>query len=351
MAPTFRRARALGVLLGAASVAASVPLWACSQAVGTGACPVGETCSTIVTGLFFAGTSPTPHAVVSLAVGGAERIRPLMGSDFAGPAYTGGFDPRSSDELVLTVDLPTVMPATDVTVHGVSAGDAYLRFLQPGTQLLLDRTFVRVADAVGTRVVSLAETHEPAPPLGAVWGGASVDLTLALVDAEGAPLWDDGLAFAAPDGAAIAATSAPAGLGFSFTAPASGTIALTPTRPSGTPPPISLAVVSTVTGVRALLPTGVTALSVRPGESTYVCALGESPAGLVAGVPLTFTLPIVVTQDATAVPTHGSGSAAHPIDGCVGIRGSAVGSGTIHIEAPGASGTVVVEVTTSPASA
>jgi hypothetical protein len=346
-----RSTRALGVALFVAGAITAASLFACSQATGTGACPVGEMCSTLVTGLFFAGSLPTAHAVVPLAVGGSERIHALSGTDLAGPVYAGGFDPRSTDDLVLAVDLPTVMPATEVTVHGVAAGDAYLRFLQPGTQLLLDRTLVRVADAVGTRVVSVAETHEPAPPLAAVWGGASVDLTLALVDAEGAPLWDDALSFVAPDGAAITATSAPAGLGFTFTAPASGSVVLAPTRGASALPPITLAVVSSLTGVRPLLAAGTTAVQLRPGESTYVCALGVAAAGLVAGAPLTFTLPLVVTQDASVVPTHGVGAAAHPVDGCVGIRGASIGSGTLMIDGPGTSGSLVIEVVATPTSA
>src|SRR5262245_52666105 len=109
------------------------------ERAGSHSCPPGETCSLETPhGLRFAGYS-LDGTIHPTAVAGTQTIT-IYGnggdptpSDFdaasSGPAFTiGGVAPPS------------------VEIHGVSAGTAYLRILEPGTNLLYDRVVVGAKD-------------------------------------------------------------------------------------------------------------------------------------------------------------------------------------------------------------
>ena len=107
-------------------------------------CPTGETCSELTpNGLFFVGPSFQDDVFVSgvkkLALGGTENIKAVTEDRTDAPGYAP-FTAASSGPAINigSTDAPYV------TVGGASAGVAYLRLLEPGTNDLLDRVQVEV---------------------------------------------------------------------------------------------------------------------------------------------------------------------------------------------------------------
>jgi hypothetical protein len=334
----------IGFVASLLCLAAAPALTACSTGGDRtgGSCPSGEQCSTLVDGLHFSGSAPRSHSLWAIAEGGTERVRVQTEPGLTGASYDGEFDARSSDESVLGIGTTT---GSSVTLLGESSGTAFLRILEPGTNLLLDRVDVRVAPVESVRVSTLLAslTGGTANEITAVWSGASVQLEVALLDSDGGILWDDSLAVTDHPTTLV---EIPAGLEFGAVAPASGTLELTLTRDAETHP-ISLPVVTDATGI-ALFPEG-TSLEVEVGSTGSICALGRASGGLIAGAPVEATLPSQLAEDPTAAPTIDG----EPLDGCIGYRGETLGSGTLTLSIGTQSVDVqvsVVAATTSPLS-
>ena len=332
--------RAVGSLLFFSIVVALPLALACGRPGERirGSCPAGETCSTLVDQLFFAGSSPTAHSFWDLAEGGTERVRVQTGIGLGDPPYARAFDARSSDASILVIG--TTAPP-DVTLHGAAVGHAYLRVLEPGSNLLLDRVDVRVGAVASVSVESfLSILIDPDhPQIVAVWADGALDLITSLRDAGGLVLWDDSLVVV---GHPTRVIELPAGLAFAATAPTTGALDLVLTRDAASHP-VSMPVVTTATSI-ALLGT-TTALTIDLGTSTYVCAMARSATGLIAGARFAVTLPTVLVDD----PTAGIEVDGRRLDGCIGVRATAVGTGALTLAAGGATATVQIDV--RPASA
>ncbi len=301
-------------------------------------CPAGEQCSTLVDGLYFSGVVPTAHSLFAIAEGGTERVRVQIEPGLNHTAYAGSFDARSSDASVLDIGSSS---GPEVTVLGAASGHAYLRIVEPETDILLDRVDIRVAPVSRVRVTTLLAAFSSATDdeIAAVWSGASVQLVAALLDSDGGVLWDDSLEVTGHPSTLV---ELPLGLEFSAVAPASGSLDLSLARDAQTHP-ISLPVVSAATDI-ALFPADAT-VQIEVGSTGSICALGRAPGGLIAGAPVTATYPAFVTEAADAIPTVGG----EPIQGCVGFRADAVGTGSVTI-AIGAQ-TASVPITVAPATA
>jgi hypothetical protein len=130
-----------------------------------GGCPAGELCSPETPdGLFFLGAllgdqplgRMDPEAV---ATGGTQTLRLVTGATSSAPPFARDFDAVSSG-AALGVDS---FAPPDVTVHGLDAGQAYLRIVDPRNGLLFDRLLVEVRDVsralVRPRTPSIA-THD-----------------------------------------------------------------------------------------------------------------------------------------------------------------------------------------------
>ena len=206
---------------------------------------------------------------------------------------------------------------------GQSAGHAYLRIVEPGTDILLDRVDVRVAAVAAVHVTTVLAAFSSAADdeITAVWTGARAQLVVTLVDASGGVLWDDSLEVAGHPSTLV---QVPVGLELTAVAPASGTLALMLVRDAATHP-VSLPVVSSATGI-ALFPDDAT-IELTLGTTTFFCALGRTATGLIAGAPVAATHPAGVSDAPDAIPQIDG----VPVDGCVGIRGDALGLARVTI--------------------
>src|SRR6202022_4474072 len=89
---------------------------------------------------------------LAIAVGGTQSIRALEGAGAGAPPFMLAFIAAASAPVILVVS--TTPP--DVVVEGKSAGQAYLRLLDPGTNLLFDRVLldVKPIDPVDLRPIA-----------------------------------------------------------------------------------------------------------------------------------------------------------------------------------------------------
>jgi hypothetical protein len=109
-------------------------------------CPSGEVCSPDTpNGLFFLGPPVGDELLgrmmpAPVAAGGTQSIRVLIGPGSTSPPFDDDFEALSSNAAlgIDDVDPP------DVTVHGLAAGQAFLRIVEPSTGLLYDRLGVEV---------------------------------------------------------------------------------------------------------------------------------------------------------------------------------------------------------------
>jgi hypothetical protein len=325
--------KALGFLIILVALASWPAVIACSTG-GERArlgCPAGETCSSMIDGLHFSGAAPSVHSLFAIAVGGTERVRVQRDPGLRGTPYAGAFDARSSDPSILAIDS---VDGSDVTLAAVAAGHAYLRIVEPGTEILLDRVDIQVSAVSAQTVTTFAASISGASTtdVAAVWSDASVRLILGLRDPSGVFLWDDSLSVA---GHPTTLVEIPAGLRIDAVAPVSGTLVLTTTRDAGTDH-ITLPVVVDATGIEL----SGDALHVEVGGTASICAVGHASGGLIAGAPVTATLPAIVEDAPAAVPTVDG----IPLEGCVGVHGLAVGTGTATIALGGQTADVAVTV-------
>lgn len=151
----------------------------------TGTCPSGETCSTTTSGLYFRGTSTVADDgwahVGTLVVGGSEHVTLYAGASLeTATPFTGEVDVASD-----TPDVMTAEASADgfIVLRGVREGSAWLRVLEHGSTVLIDRVAVSVVDA-GTPAVRSVELdgidgdpwNDPGDPRFLLYRGAHVDL-------------------------------------------------------------------------------------------------------------------------------------------------------------------------------
>jgi hypothetical protein len=168
-----------------------------------GNCPVGETCSDDTpSGLWFVGPSLGDEIFTStsrkaLARGGTQYITVARNS--GGDPLTLDFDAMSDGpSLLITSAAPP-----RVTVTGGSPGTAYLRVLEPGTDLLYDR--ISFSTSAVSRVVAVPDGAYRAVDLFledaeldgiAVWLGATANVVLQLFNTNDTRLVDEEMTLA-----------------------------------------------------------------------------------------------------------------------------------------------------------
>lgn len=176
----------------------ALSLSACSLAgsrAKTGSCPEGEVCSDETpNGLFFAGPALGDAALdlggstLPTARGGKQTITVLTGASLGSPKFEGEFDA----EVATTNDIMEIdsVAPPDVVVSGVHLGSAFLRLLEPGTDILLDRVQLAV-DAIATADAFPAELAlVPSEPF-ALLANADVILVARLKSSGGGRLIDE----------------------------------------------------------------------------------------------------------------------------------------------------------------
>lgn len=209
--------RVVGTIAPAIAMAASLASLACTTYAGPTSgerhvldggpdarpvvtCPSGEVCDGTIRGLAFAGARPEPHALAPIAEGGREAVRVYLEQSGGAPGlgslgWSGPFVVRASDPAVLAVGA-VVEP--DVAIQAAGVGTSLLRVVDPSTDLLFDRVSLSVVAVARPRITSV-ESFYAAPDSeviavareGLESGGAT--LSLRLVDAADATLWDDSL--------------------------------------------------------------------------------------------------------------------------------------------------------------
>lgn len=288
------------------------------ERAASGRCPIGEICSPATpSGLLFAGPSFGDvrfgsFGVHDTAVGGVQdvTVEGIGKLPFAALSTNGA----------ITVDAPI---ANTVRLHGVAAGDALLRIVEPGTDALYDRVTV-LAGAID-RIDLGAATREllDQPEQIALLEGASVDLVAQLYDASGNRLVDEGLTIEgaverlAWDTATVQAQRPEA--------------VLTITAGDRPPVAVSLPVVAGIDEIVADLSQATPAP--LAGESTLICFDGHAGDRTVVGMTWTVT----ATGADRSVALFGRN--------CLSVSRMTAGRVTVHAESTGHSRDVDVDFT------
>src|SRR6185437_1116059 len=145
----------------------------------SGACPVGETCSSEAPkGLFFLGAAFSDdvfgaEGLSPVAAGGRETITALAGDDADNPTFTGSFLVTDDNSGVLTVGAVT---PPSFEVDGQVAGTSLIKLLDPAKKDLLDEVDVKVETLERVTVVPLELPSLEAPTWALLAGGAKTPL-------------------------------------------------------------------------------------------------------------------------------------------------------------------------------
>lgn len=315
---------------------AALSLTACSLAgsrAKTGQCPTGEVCSDETpNGLFFKGPE-LGDAVLQLggsvratARGGTQTITVVTGSSLSSPTFGDEFDA----EIATTNDvmqIASVSPPT-VVVSGIHAGKAFLRLLEPGTDLLLERVQLGV-DAVATADAFPAELSIVAEEPYALLAGTDVVLVARLESSAGARLIDESMTFS---GDAIVGRTA--WDSFRVHAP-SAEFDVQVTTGDGSPFTHTVPVVGSIDDIE-LVPISGTDLEVQALSSTTACFVARSDGAAVAGATWTFGATEGASTEKSLIE----------LPGCVDVAGLTPGTSTLTVTASGK--TVSFPVTVKP---
>ncbi|MFO0617015.1 MAG: hypothetical protein U0414_30750 [Polyangiaceae bacterium] len=309
----FTCASLLGLTLGACSLPGS--------RASLDQCPPGEACSDETPdGLYLTGAHlgddvlglASPPAT---ARGGSQTMTAVIGPSVNNPPYGGDFDAAIADnEVVLSVG--SVAPPS-VIVVGKNPGIAFLRLLEPGTDLLLDRFQLKVEaiDQVDAFPPELALA--PDGPW-AVLAGAEVSLVARLHSSSRARLVDEQMAFDGPDIVGRDAWDT-----VRVHAPASD---FELQMKAGLAPVVTskIAVVASIEDIGGSLLNG-EKLELSPQRTQTVCFVARSGDANVAGAAWTFTTSgnVEVAESSLVLPS------------CVELRAIAVGSATLTASASG----------------
>jgi hypothetical protein len=279
-------------------------------------------------GLYFAGARiadlDAPLGVPATALGGHQTVRVLGTADVDGPEYLSSYDAVSDDPTVLVVSAEDGGP---IDVQGVGEGSAYLRLLQPGTNLLLDRVRLQVA-AVARVELAPRPWWFRSPGRWALWASSPVDVAAHLRDASDHIVVDEGTTITGAD-----VTQTLAWDEIEVVAPAAGTTTIH-VEAAGTATDIDIPVVDHLDSVGS----SDTDTEVMVGETATFCFEARTDGALVAGVEMTFT----VSGDASEA------SESTLVPACVSITGSAPGSATITATAAGVTGTLDLTIVPPP---
>lgn len=261
----------------------------------TGTCPEGETCSTTTSGLYFRGTSTLAGDdwahVGTLVVGGTEHVTLYAGAsrETATP-FAGDYDVVSDTPSVMTAE---IRADGYVELRGVGAGNATLRVLEEGTNVLIDRVVVGVVEAGTPRVrsVELDEmqgydwTDTEEAPRFRLFRGAHVDLRASVTGAAiDSFVVDTDLVVRDAQGHVLVRGIDQVPYRFALDVADAAPLSLT-VHTAGTDTPVTLEVAEHVDGVR------IETHALADGSSV-VCAIATSGGVAVVGAPSpTFSTP------------------------------------------------------------
>lgn len=305
-----------------------------------GVCPEGETCSDLTpTGLYFFG-EPTTDGLVSgvgvTAKGGTQTITALLGDALDSPPLDTEFDATTSDIKVAAV---SAVEPPNVVISGEGAGTSFVRLLEPGTDKLLDRVSVDVAaiDNVTLRPSELYLLEKEEAPW-ALLAGGNAPMIVRLSDASGVRLVDDSLTLTSSTGA----TKRQSWDLFEATAPASGDASFAITAGSA-PFTATAKVVAALDDIVSSEVLGVssTGQTFVLKEKETVCFLGKSGGVTTAGA--TWSFKGSSNLELTPVDTK-ENTLTHTFRSCITVKGTAVGTATLTVDAGGISKDFTLDV-------
>lgn len=306
-----------------------------------GTCPAGEICSsTTPEGLSFTGTQSSDDifggGLAVTAVGGTQTINVLIGQDSDATPFLGGFDAKTTNAGVFTVE-QTKPP--ELLVRGQAIGTAALRLLEPGTDKLLDRVDLTVAPV--TKVTVFPRDLVLAGDVSAGWAmlaGSATQLVVQLHDRTDARLVDQTISMAPQFGEA----KQMAWDLFEVTAPDKGPTLYQVKTGEGTSFSPDAAVVSAVDDISISPFTfqGMEPLKLNLKDTLLACFVARAGGTKVAGATWQFTpsAGVEIIPDNPDIPT----STTPP--GCTQIRGAGTGMGTLTVTASGVKKTFNVMV-------
>jgi len=293
-------------------------------------CPPDEDCSDATpNGLWFGGTPTGDVGFLSLqwpkvtAVGGRQTIRLFTDSDASKPLDL----PFTATVSALPLALDDTQPSS-VVVAGRYPGSALLRIAEPDTDLLYDRLTIEAAHVDQMYLIPAGEyvvDFDLAVPESrfAVLTGSNVRLTVAMIDAAGDRVVDEGMTI----DPAVGLAADPEGY--------VDTVEVAPTADG----PIDVAVhAGTESVVHLSVPAAASANSLETAQDNVTLAVGQhgifcfrartADGAYLLGADWTFTASADLTLDST-------------VDGlvsqCVGATAAASGTATLTARAAGAS--------------
>lgn len=170
----------------------------------TGVCPPGETCTDdMESGLYFRGPSFADGwfdaDVHPMAVGGRQTIT-IDPVDLLTSLYDFDADCSSPAFTVASLAPPLV------TVKAMSEGSAYLRILEPGTDLLYDRLLINALQVSRVTVSHSTSFLAPTPSTDLHYGGTPMTFMVRIYSGE-TRLIDEDVIFEAADATSVASVT------------------------------------------------------------------------------------------------------------------------------------------------
>ncbi len=301
-----------------------------------GKCPAGETCSELTpNGLFFVGTASTDNifksGLATTARGGRQTVTALTGSGSGSPPYDGDFDAKTENPSVasvLSIDPPSV------DLQGEVFGSTRLRLLEPGTDKLLDRVEVKVAEVAKVslfpaEMMLISDDDKP----WAMLAGSSVPQIVRLENLAGDRLVDEDLDLTAATGN-VSRKSCDL---FAIDAPAQGEASCAIKAGDGSFEATAKVVekIDEVIGSDGLGNTD-EPIAITVEQDSLVCFLARSGSLPVAGAEWEFALPPSVEL--------GDLQLDFPLPSCVTLRGVSPGAAELTVKASGVSKVVKLDV-------
>jgi len=295
-----------------------------------GGCPPFEVCSPDTpNGLGFLGAPLGDQPLgrmgpLPVATGGTQTIRVVTGASSTSPPFDQDFEAVSSD-AALGIDS---FDPPDVTVHGLHAGEAHLRILDPDNDLLYDRFTVQVRNVaralVRPRDACIATTDRDFTlQRDMPWvtlAGATIDVLVQLEGPSGERLADETMLIGAADG--VFALERESWDVVRVRADAAGVV--TVRTGDGVDRNGSVTVVSTVEDILSVPAVGAaqsTTQAQRPGAIIF-CFRATNGGKLVAGAQWHFAAPAFSVSAAQA-------------PSCTTVTGTAGQTGTLEVTASG----------------
>lgn len=301
----------------------------------TGMCPTGETCSDQTpNGLYFLGSALGEEVLgrmepLPIAVGGSQKIKLVTGSTSTSPAFSLPFMAVAGGAAIgITATAPP-----EITVLGKASGTAFLRIVEPGTNLLYDRLEVSVKaidhfDLKPRNYLNPGadEGYAKAPGKWVLLQGGSEACVARLFAADGERLVDEGMTMSVVGPPLSAGTrDGWDALGLTATGTGVGLVAVSTSDTMSRQGMVTI--VDKVDDIASIPAEGAVASNteiVQAGVARPFCFRATNGGNLVAGVTFTFTASAGVTTSAAAGKNCVGLTAAVPTTALVTVKAAGV---------------------------